>query len=170
MDITAKQIKMANKRAKCTRCGEIKTYADFGKNAASSTGYQSYCKACKNNLGTIRRKRNVSARLRHHFATRIKSQLGKFCPSRMTFNLHKHLGYKFTELKAALAADLMAREGKSLRIALEEGYHIDHIKPLSSYKVLNEDGVDWEEFQRCWAISNLRAIPAEENLAKGAKH
>jgi len=32
------------------------------------------------------------------------------------------------------------------------------------------EGVDWDEFQRCWAINNLRAISADENLAKGARY
>ncbi len=29
--------------------------------------------------------------------------------------------------------------------------------------------VDWDEFKRCWAMTNLSAIPADENLKKGAK-
>ena len=61
-----------------------------------------------------------------------------------------------------------------LRKCLNEGWHIDHIYPLSKFNVIpkgreKDATVDWDEFKKCWAISNLVAIPAEENLAKGAK-
>jgi len=57
---------------------------------------------------------------------------------------------------------------------LEEGYHIDHIHPLSKFKVVvrsqqQVEFVDWDAFKKCWAMENLRAIPATENLQKGAK-
>jgi hypothetical protein len=87
--------------------------------------------------------------------------------------LEKYRGYKITWLVKHLRNDLKGREGNSrkLRDALNEGYHIDHIRPLSLYQVVDEKGeVNWEEFQDCWAVENLSAITAEENLAKGSKY
>lgn len=165
------QAKLANRHQKCVKCGEKKLFTDFGLNSGSSTGYQTYCKKCKNALGDRRRLVNISARIQHHFATRIKLQLGAKAPENYVKRLPELLGYTFTELKRALSQEIQEREGISLRKALQEDYHIDHIRPLSSFKVIGASGeVDWEIFRECWAISNLRAIPAEANLKKGARH
>lgn len=165
------QQKFAEKYQKCVKCGEKKQFSEFGLNPGSSTGYQTYCKLCKNALGDRRRKFNLGARLKHHFATRIAMQLGEKTPENYVKDLENMLGYSFTELKGALSAEIQAREHKTLRQAFDEDYHVDHIRPLSSFKVIGDDGeVDWGAFRACWAIPNLRAISSEENLKKGARH
>lgn len=45
--------------------------------------------------------------------------------------------------------------------------HIDHIKPQSLFKF---DSPHHPEFKKCWALSNLQLLPAEENIRKGAKY
>jgi hypothetical protein len=154
------------RKKKCGKCGTVKEITEFGKHSQSGDGHQSYCKKCKNGLGARRMEFNIDARLKHHTATRIQKQLGSKCPPDMTANLEKYLGYKFWELKAALEKDCKERLNMSLRATLEAGYHLDHIKPLSLFQVTS---IYSEEFRACWAISNLRMIPAAENLAKGAK-
>lgn len=155
---------------KCAKCGNIKALDEFNASDTSHDGRQSYCKKCKSAMHKQRHRQNTRARLRHHMATRIQSQLGKHSPPNLTKNLEEYLGYRIPTLVKSLRADLMEREGKKLNDALEEGYHIDHLKPLSSYQVICGEVVDWEAFKECWAISNLKAIPAAENLAKGAKY
>lgn len=49
---------------------------------------------------------------------------------------------------------------------LQGKLHIDHIVPQSAFNYRNAQDQD---FKRCWALSNLRALPAKENLAKGTK-
>ncbi len=149
----------------------------FGKHEDSSDGLQSICIECKNPMNTLARNKNVQARLRHHTGTRCLTQLGDLAPENFTAKLESHLGYKISALVRHLSADLKEREGKDrkLRDALQDGYHIDHIKPLSSFSVIVKPGgmgasVDWREFKDCWAITNLTCIPADENLAKGAKY
>ena len=44
-------------------------------------------------------------------------------------------------------------------------WHIDHIRPMASFEF--EGGKDGEDWQRCWALANLRMLPAAENKAKG---
>tara|TARA_Y100000310_G_scaffold343516_1_gene451562 strand:- start:445 stop:1041 length:597 start_codon:yes stop_codon:yes gene_type:complete len=156
--------------------------AGFGKHDTSSDGLQSICHKCKNVANTKSREKNVTARIRHHIATRCLTQLGKLAPPEFTQKLTDYLGYKIPTLVRALRKDLQEREGKDrkLRDALNEGYHVDHVKPLSLFEVIAEphdlDGihkgpyVDWDSFKECWAIKNLSAIPADENLAKGAKY
>lgn len=145
----------------------------FGRNEQSSDGLQSICYSCKNISNTLARSKNATQRIRHHTGTRCLTQLGKSAPKEFVKNMEDYLGYKITTLVKALGKDLKSHEGskRKLRDALNEGYHIDHITPLSSFDVVGEDGVvDWDTFRECWSISNLRAIPAEENLAKGVKH
>ncbi len=149
-------------------CGEIKPLANFGKNSSSSDGHKSYCADCTNQLGARRRKLNIAGRLKHHFATRIKKQL-QLCectiPENLTEHLERYLGYPMWKLRKYLDLEIKHREGISLRQALDRDYHVDHIQPMSSFDVKECGDLT---FRQCWALKNLRAIPAEENLAKGA--
>ncbi len=155
--------------------GHIKK-RQFGRHESSSDGLQSICYSCKNIANTAARAKNPSQRIRHHTGTRCMTQLGDLAPPQFVKNMEDYLGYKIVRLVKALGKDLKEREGskRKLRDALNEGYHIDHIVPLSSFPVINElegapNVVDWDVFRECWAIDNLRAIPADENLAKGAQ-
>lgn len=162
---------MPVKVKKCAKCGQKKPIEQFGKHSDSSDGYQSYCKTCKNGLHKQARHVNIGFRIKHHFASRIAKQLGPNLPENAVKDLESLLGYKFWELKRALDDDIRAREGISIREALNRNYHIDHIKPLSSFgvtEVKTPEGL--QKFRECWAISNLKLIPAAENLAKGAKY
>lgn len=157
---------------KCTKCRCWRVHADFGAAEASADGMQSYCKHCKNELGKRRRQKDIKARLKHHIATRISDQLGVFAPKGLSKNLESHLGYTMGALVRGLREELQAREGPERRLkdALDSGYHIDHIRPLKLYNVIKEGEVDWQEMRKCWAISNLSAIPSSENLSKGSKY
>lgn len=175
---------------KCIRCREWKPKADiidpnsgevlekkaFGMHADTDDGLQVICFACKNKFGTISRNQNVRARIRHHTGTRCLTQLGDAAPPGFVADIETHLGYRFSQLVKHLGHELKSREGPNRKLVdvLNDGYHIDHIEPLSSYKVVWTDRggnthVDWDEFRRCWRMQNLRAIPAKENLQKGAK-
>ncbi len=49
-------------------------------------------------------------------------------------------------------------------------YHIDHIKPLCSFKFVKEDGTqDLEEIKKAFAPENLRWLLKEENLRKNGQ-
>lgn len=157
---------------KCIKCHCRRPKAYFGQHSSSGDGLQSYCKFCKNALGKKRREGKPAHRLKHHMSTRITSQLGKLCPDNLTEDLETHLGYTMNSLVRHLREELHKDEGpnRKLQDALEEGYHVDHIKPLSSYIVIIEGQIDWQVFRACWAINNLKAIPASVNLSKGAKY
>lgn len=166
----AKRIIDRDSEKYCIKCKQVRKKDEFGKNKDQPDGLQSYCKFCKAELGKRRRERNVRARLRHHISTRVADQLGNLCPSGLTRDLEKYLGYRMSVLVEALSADLKRRyPDKKLRDVLQEGWHVDHIYPLSRFKVIKDGEVDWEEFRRCWHPTNLTAIPAEDNLKKGAR-
>ena len=123
-------------------------------------------------MNTTAREKNVTVRIRHHTATRCTTQLGEHAPEGFVRDLEDYLGYKIKTLVRHLSKDLKDRKGhtRKLRDALNEGYHVDHVRPLSSFPVVSDLGVDWDAFRECWAVENLSAIPASENLAKGAKY
>jgi hypothetical protein len=156
---------------KCIRCREVLPKERFGDHN-SADGKQSICFDCKNKRGKQLREINVRARLRHHISTRVISQLGHLCPEGVTRDLEQYLGYSFAVLVRHLA-DRLKKDypDKKLVQVLQDGWHVDHLYPLSRYKVVDEPAnrIDWEEFRRCWDPNNLAAIPAEDNLKKGAK-
>ena len=45
-------------------------------------------------------------------------------------------------------------------------WHIDHIKPISSFVF---ESVDDEEFKECWSLNNLQPMWGVENIKKGNK-
>ncbi|MBA7549882.1 hypothetical protein ES705_42382 [subsurface metagenome] len=69
-------------------------------------------------------------------------------------------------------ADLIRRLNKTI----PQGYtwqdflsgelHIDHKIPISAFNFTRPEHTD---FKRCWALSNLRLLPAKENIIKSAK-
>lgn len=46
-------------------------------------------------------------------------------------------------------------------------WELDHIRPLSSFQYKS---LDDPLFRECWALTNLRPLPRQENASKGAKH
>ena len=157
----------AARQKRCAKCREKKIITEFAKHDTSSDGRASYCNACRNGLNFKRRNENIPFRLKHHIATRVATQIGvDNLPKGYVKDLEKYLGYKMIRLKAVLQADLREREKITLRDAINRGYHLDHKKPLSLFKV---NAITEQAFRDCWAIDNLSMIPAEDNLAKGSK-
>jgi len=57
-------------------------------------------------------------------------------------------------------------EGYCWQDCLNGKLHIDHIIPISAFNFTTPEHID---FKRCWALENLRLLPAEENLRKNNK-
>lgn len=47
------------------------------------------------------------------------------------------------------------------------GWHIDHIRPISSFNITD---YNCKDFKKCWSLSNLQPLWAEENMTKGNKY
>lgn len=48
-------------------------------------------------------------------------------------------------------------------------WHIDHIRPCSSFNFVNEDGsVNQEAIKECWKLENLQPLYAEDNISKSS--
>jgi hypothetical protein len=79
-------------------------------------------------------------------------------------------GRKWETLLGYTVHDLIEHFRRSLpkRVTFEQamakGWHIDHIVPKSTYNLADE-----RELAKAWCMSNLRLIPAFENLSKNDK-
>lgn len=71
------------------------------------------------------------------------------------------VGYNLNDLIKRLKGT-MPRD-HSWKDFLEGKLHVDHIIPKS---VFNFNRPEHTDFKRCWALSNLRLLPAKENLIK----
>lgn len=179
--------KMGTRLKKCAGCGEKKVRTDFPLHSGSSDGFASYCKSCKNDMHSKRRKDRPEFRLKHHMATRVIKQLkdaeaatasNRSNPAQersdstpqplrsITRDLELYLGYSIKALCRHLESDLQDRDGITLKESFNRDYHLDHIYPLSKFDVkLPTD----QSFRDCWAMDNLKMIPAAENIAKSDK-
>lgn len=51
-----------------------------------------------------------------------------------------------------------------------KGWHIDHVRPLSSFQLINEDGsLNQEELSRAMHFTNLQPLWYWENISKSDK-
>jgi len=74
------------------------------------------------------------------------------------------VGYSLNDLIKRLKFTMP--KGYSWNDYLQGRLHVDHIIPISAH---NFNKPEHSDFKRCWALSNLRLLPAKENLIKHSK-
>ena len=74
------------------------------------------------------------------------------------------VGYTLEDLIKRLSSTMP--EGCTWQDFLNGDLHIDHIIPKSIFNFTN---IKHTDFQRCWELSNLRLLPARENISKSNK-
>lgn len=72
------------------------------------------------------------------------------------------LGYSIAQLRVHLERQFA--KGMSWSSAGVNGWHIDHILPRKCFDLASIEGI-----QAYWSLSNLRPLPAKDNLRKGSK-
>jgi hypothetical protein len=78
------------------------------------------------------------------------------------FNWSRMLPYSAEELACHLEAQFLPGMGWHNRT----DWHIDHIRPISSFNIQHWDS---DAFRACFALSNLQPLWALDNVLKGAK-
>ena len=96
----------------------------------------------------------MSGRIRHALKTAFIKKNGK--------HWENLVGYTKEELKVHL--ERLFQSGMTWDNHSIKGWHIDHIKPVSSF---NLTSYDCEDFKKCWALSNLQPLWAKDNMHKG---
>lgn len=71
------------------------------------------------------------------------------------------VGYSLEELKNHLESQF--KDGMKWENYGVKGWHIDHVKPKSLFKIVSED---CSEFKECWALSNLQPLWGADNIRK----
>lgn len=176
----------------CWRCNQKKSLECFSKNKSKHDGLCSECKECckevkrtnpeylrwkkqyekkyceknkkkirdyKNKWELEREKSDPSFKLGKRLRNRIRCALkGNFKHSSLT----EGLGCSLQDLKKHL--ELQFQPGMTWENYGVYGWHIDHIKPLSSF-----DLTDKKQFLEACHYTNLRPLWAKENLEKHNK-
>ena len=110
-----------------------------------------------------RRSTDVSFALKHRVLSAFHQSLKRRGGKKMG-RWSGVLGYGVDQLKDRLASTMP--DGYSWDDFLSGRLHIDHIVPLAAFNYERETDID---FHRAWALSNLRLLPALENLTKSAR-
>lgn len=156
----------------CSNCRTWRPISRFNKGNNTSSGFRSECIDCnrhKRRTEEVREKKrryqkrfreeNPEWRIHHAIGEGIwrslKEEKAKKCWQDI-------LDYDLEDLKEHLRNQF--KPGMSFN---NYGHwHIDHIKPRSSFDI---SGIDDPELKECWALDNLQPLWAEENLSKHDK-
>ena len=181
----------------CSTCGECKGLVFFCRDKRSPDGLSLRCKACraarraatkdkdaayraanKDKIAAYRaayvaaNKDKRNAYIKHRTTTdprfalcrRARTAANKALNGVNRPGFFRHMPYTQDEFIGHLIATLPPGTDPA-EICDGSKWHIDHIRPMASFEF--EGGKDGEDWQRCWALANLRMLPAEENMAKG---
>lgn len=176
---------MANKQ--CSTCKQLLSLNLFHKHLKTPTGYRGQCKHCRkltdiryNTKRSLVRKliREQSPKLtkkeqkRLRWKTDLNFKLKELIRNRMNLALKhecrnssswSYIQCNLDEFKFYIQSkfqDEMSWNNHGLK-----GWHIDHIKPLSSFNLKNET-----ELKQAWHYTNLQPLWALDNIRKGAKY
>lgn len=152
----------------CSKCGIIKTYANFRKTAKAKTGYYKTCNDCWAPRQWTREKqresqrkmvitpnRAIRLRLNHQIALHLKG-IG----SKKNKYTAQYVGCTIEQLKTWFEYqfdDNMSWDNIG-------SWHIDHVMPCAQYDLT----VETQLFQ-CFNWTNLRPCPAKVNISKRDK-
>lgn len=109
-----------------------------------------------------RQKQNLKFRLKQRMSASLNNYLKKGTKNNRRWEVL--VGYSVDKLKNRLDSTLP--NGYTWQDFLDGKLHIDHIIPVSAF---NFESIEHLDFKRCWALNNLRLLPAGENMKKNAK-
>jgi len=172
----------------CIKCKIYKSYSEFSKSSRVIDGHAGSCKVCKKpevskyELNKEKCKQQSSEYYKTHKEQRhtwyknkekedVNFKLGNRLRHRLRSTLKKlktrgshinNLGCSIEELKQHLESKFLP--GMSWGNWTLNGWHIDHIIPLSSF-----DLTDLEQLKKACHYTNLQPLWAKDNISKGNK-
>jgi len=149
------------------RKGTIKKYCENNLEKVKESGRKWY----KNNTKKVRKYHAEWMNLK--YKTDLKFNLSSKISNMMRQSLKRNKnGQPWETLLNYTLIDLIKRLDKTMPAGytwedyLSGRLHIDHIIPIDAFNFTRPEHTD---FKRCWVLSNLRLLPAKENLIKGDK-
>jgi hypothetical protein len=121
----------------------------------------------RSELNKKRWKSDPIYRLRRIVSSSISQALKKTHSSKCGISMLKFLPYTITELRVHLESQFepwMNWENHGTYDPDRKTWQLDHIIPQSK---LLYDSMEHTNFQKCWALDNLRPLDARENSSKG---
>lgn len=171
----------------CPNCKVEKSSSEFSKNKTNKDGLKSHCKYCESEYKkldqtkklTNERRRNryendeiyklqsiLRGFIRRSIRLAKKSADGEIKKSKKSL---EYLGCTLEELKNHLEKQFYSHPNTGEEMTWEnhsyEGWHVDHIKPLSTFDLTKE-----KEIMKANHYTNLQPLWAEENLTKGSSY
>jgi len=148
----------------CFGCKKEKTFKCFGK---KGDRLRSRCKECESKIMHNKRKENIDYKINGNMAKTI----------RISIHSDKHgmhwedlVSYKINDLKKHLEngwTDGMSWDNYGEPNGPNSGWHIDHIKPVSSFIITS---YECEDFKKCWALENLQPLWATTRIINGIEY
>lgn len=173
----------------CRKCLELKSKEYFYIAANRSGGVRDWCISCEKEYNANYHAKNSAAIVERHKKNHQKDpdKRTKYEKTKRhtdpIFKLKKNLrrrlhGVLKGKIKKGSSIELLGCTPKELKTYLESkfkpgmswdnynfnGFHIDHIKPLSSF-----DLTDFEQLKQACHYTNLQPLWAKENLIKSDK-
>ncbi len=130
--------------------------------------HRKHLNECRNKIRNERWKNDPEFRMRCLISSYIKRALKKQFKVKNS-STWKKLSYTPEQLREHLEKQFepwMNWENHGNFRENERTWHVDHIIPQSK---LIYDSMDHPNFQKCWALENLRPLEALENIIKGNK-
>jgi len=176
----------------CSKCQKEKETTCFNKDKQKKDGFSSSCTECRrrdglasyyrnkhrtkehlNELAKARAKtepyraksRARAKRLRQdpffRLMSNFKTALWRCVVKHKDSHWTTLLGYSIEELRDHLEKQF--KPGMSWDNYGRNGWHIDHIRPISSF---NTQQIGDAEFMKCWALDNLQPLWEADNIRK----
>jgi len=157
----------------CIKC-EKKYHSIYGKNNRLKwmeyhRVYQIYWRKIDKKNKNKKRLESLHNNVHQNLKNNVSRLLRLRLKQRLLFKNNKStwlfLPYTVDELKQHLESKFQI--GMSWDNYGFYGWHIDHIRPDSSF---NYTSVEDDEFKKCWALNNLQPLWATDNLRKSNKY
>ena len=178
---------------KCSRCGEVKRFGEFGLEKKVIDGRQAACRECHKKQGREYCQRpEVKARDKERYQrpevkARTRERENERRATDLNFRIAKNLRRRMNQ--AIKGGDKVGSAVDDLCCSIEEfkakvarffkpgmswddnwgngpgKWHLDHIIPLSAFDLTNR-----EQFLSAAHYSNYQPLWSEENLSKGSRY
>ena len=143
--------KIWNQNNKERRYKNQKKWAKNNPNKLKDYYTKKYKKNCK----------NLKFKININISTGIRRSLKS---TKNGYHWETLVGYTLNDLMKHLES--LFNNGMSWDNYGRNGWHIDHIKPISNF---NFNSYENKKFLECWSLTNLQPLWEKENLRKGSK-